>query len=164
MNTKEKAKQLADLYNELAEKEAYFLVKDKKGNWNKASVCPSLQSDLSRWKVADNEKIINMEVCKKSGIDCQFRVSAGSEWSKWTSSLNDSDVLLFNYKSARVRQDFWFYNVWTGKCPIPNGLIVEFKLYIGTNCHYVDYADGFFYWPNVKAFKVVGVLDGWSYD
>ena len=71
-----------------------------------------------------------------------------------------------NYSSwCKVRENQWFYSPsgWD-KCPIPDGLIIEYIIFDEYHPRCVGYSTWHKKdWRDVKAFRVIDVTNGWSY-
>ena len=126
---KKKIEWVIDLYNQLLDG-GILKHLDNNNRWINPTGYPNFHSSQDRWKVIPTKKEIDMSVCIKSGIDCEFWDGLAIPVDKAIGTLRSIESNSYPYQSrnnwARCRPRMGHVHVWQGgNCPVPEGTFVK---------------------------------------
>ena len=116
------------------------------------------------------KKIIDLSKVVGRDVDCEFTDIGLTDWYVFElKAITNGDFIYEtvngSYAVCRIRQDKWMYHCYQKHQPIPDGLAIQIidndnislKFVLERNSHDVD-------WPEVTAYRVLGVAEGYRYE
>ena len=185
------AQQLADFYQKVADgDEIETTLLGSNAGWVKAQCGPDLGSNHAEYRIKPKNKVIDMSVLIKSGIDCEFdnrsnnrnidklkEITPAGRVNRVGTPyyINDKGVY---WERCAPRSNH--VHAWQGgECPVPEGFEVKMWLRSGKQVNHVirdretfhhnAYSPEGVYWglnhgpASIVAFEVVGVADGYVF-